>query len=94
MKRPLLIAAVWGLVLYLALFSSVALLHAYAQDELTDAHGCAIGAWVQHATATEASAPLLAALVCLNQLLFPAHDVDPYDTALDHASRGPPFLLS
>ncbi len=37
-----------GLVLYLLLFSAFALFHAYANNELTDPHGCQIGLWLQH----------------------------------------------
>jgi hypothetical protein len=36
-----------GLVVYLFLFSSFALFHAYANDELSDPKGCPIGAWIQ-----------------------------------------------
>jgi len=86
-RSVLAIALVW----YLLLFSSIALVHAYAQDELVDAHGCVIGAWVQHASATDASAPSLATLVCLNDFLQSAHDTVPQATVLGHASRGPPL---
>ena len=37
-----------GLIVYLLLFSTFALFHAYANNELTDTHGCQIGLWVQH----------------------------------------------
>lgn len=55
-----------GIALYLFLFSSFALFHAYANDELTDPHGCQIGLWLQHGHATLLSLLLLsAAIVCL-----------------------------
>jgi hypothetical protein len=78
-------------VWYLLLFSSIALVHAYAQDELVDAHGCVIGAWVQHASATDASAPSLATLVRLNDFLQSAHDIVAQESVFGHASRGPPL---
>lgn len=46
--RSVLRPAFLGFALYLLLFSSFAEYHAYANDELTDAHGCQIGLWVQH----------------------------------------------
>lgn len=91
MKRATSITAVWGLVLYLALFSGFALFHAYAQNELTDPHGCLIGTWVQHANATDAPAPPLAALVCLSEFLPSIHDAIPQAPVLGYASRGPPL---
>jgi hypothetical protein len=47
-QRTLLQSAFLVFTLYLLLFSSFAEYHAYANDELTDAHGCQIGLWVQH----------------------------------------------
>jgi hypothetical protein len=90
MKRAMSISAVWCLALYLALFSGVALQHAYAQDELADPHGCPIGAWVQHANATESSAPPLATLIGLSEFLPSIHDAIPASAVLVAASRGPP----
>ncbi len=90
MKRPIVITAVWGLVLYLALFSGFALQHAYAQDELTDPHGCSIGAWVQHANATGATAPPLATLVGPSEFIPATHDTITESAVLVVASRGPP----
>jgi hypothetical protein len=90
MKRPLAIGAVWGLVLYLGLFSGFALIHAYAEDELTDPHGCPIGAWVQHANATESAAPPLATLIGLSEFLPSIHDAIPESAVLVATSRGPP----
>ena len=78
------------LAVYLAVFSSAALVHAYAQDELTDTHGCLIGAWVQHADATDSAAPPLAPLACLGGFIQSSSDVLPHTTALGLASRGPP----
>jgi hypothetical protein len=78
------------LAIYLAVFSSAALVHAYAQDELTDTHGCLIGAWVQHADATDSVVPPLAPLACLGGFIRSSFDVLPHTTALGLASRGPP----
>ena len=86
-RSALAIALVW----YLLLFSSIALVHAYAQDELVDAHGCVIGAWVQHASATDASTPPLATLVCLNEFFPATHDAIPEAPLFGHAPRGPPL---
>lgn len=92
MKRPILVTAVWGLVFYLAFFSGFALLHAYAQDELIDPHGCLIGAWVQHANATGASAPPLASLVCVEGFREAVPAAIPQAVAFGHTSRGPPLF--
>jgi hypothetical protein len=78
------------LAAYLLLFSSTALVHAYAQDELTDPHGCPIGAWVQHANATGSSAPPLATLIGLGEFLPSTHDAIHESAVLVVASRGPP----
>lgn len=94
MKRATSITAVWGLVLYLALFSGFALFHAYAQNELTDPHGCLIGTWVQHANAAAASTPPLATFVCLDEFLPSTHEAIPQAPVLDHAARGPPSSAS
>jgi len=91
MKRPIAVTAVWGLVLYLALFSGFALVHAYAEDELTDTHGCLIGAWVQHTTATDASSPSLAPFVCLSEFLPSTQDIVAQAPVLGQSSRGPPL---
>ncbi|HET8761282.1 MAG TPA: hypothetical protein VFN94_09445 [Nitrospiria bacterium] len=79
-----------ALAAYLLLFSSAALVHAYAQDELTDPHGCSIGAWVQHANATGASAPPLATLIGLSEFLPATHDTITESAVFVVASRGPP----
>jgi hypothetical protein len=47
-RRKTLRLSLLGIALYLLLFSSFAEYHAYANDELADAHGCQIGLWVQH----------------------------------------------
>jgi len=52
-------------VLYLLLFSSFAVFHAYANDELTDAHGCQIGLWVQHGQTAVLSVVLVSAVLAL-----------------------------
>jgi hypothetical protein len=78
------------LAAYLFLFSWAALVHAYAQDELVDAHGCLIGVWVQHANATDGAAHPLAPLFCLGELIQPSSDVAFPKTVLSLTSRGPP----
>jgi hypothetical protein len=85
--RSLLWAA---LAAYLLLFSSAALVHAYAQDELTDPHGCPIGAWVKHASATESSAPPLATFVGCGEHIPAPHDAIAESAELAVAARGPP----
>ena len=83
-----------ALTAYFLLFSSAALVHVYAQNELIDPHGCAIGTWVQHASATDSEAPPLATLVCLNEFLQSTHDTIPQATVPGYASRGPPLRFS
>jgi hypothetical protein len=80
-----------ALAVYVLLFSSIALVHAYAQDEITDTHGCVIGAWVQHANATDASAPSLGTFVCLNEFLPSTHETISPTIVLGSTSRGPPL---
>jgi hypothetical protein len=82
-----------ALATYLLLFSSVALVHAYAQDELADTHGCVIGAWVQHASATDAATAPLATLVLFSEFLPSGHDTVPQSAAFGRASRGPPLSV-
>ena len=83
-----------ALAAYLLLFSSAALVHAYAQNELVDAHGCVIGAWVQHASATDPVAPVLAAPECLGEFFQSTHDAILQAAVLAYASRGPPLRFS
>jgi len=47
-QKTTLRLTVLGFALFLLLFSSFAEYHVYANDEITDAHGCQIGLWVQH----------------------------------------------
>jgi hypothetical protein len=94
MKRPIIVSTIWGLVLYLALFSGFALLHAYAQDELTDPHGCVIGAWVQHANAADPSATPPVHLPHLLGCLEAASDTTLQKALPSAASRGPPARSS
>jgi hypothetical protein len=84
------VALAFPLAIYLFLFSWAALVHAYAQDELVDAHGCVIGVWVQHANATDGAAHPLAPLFCLGELIQPSSDVAFPKTVLSLTSRGPP----
>jgi len=58
-KRTALLA----FVLYLLLFSSFAVFHVYANNELTDAHGCQIGLWVQHGQTAVLSVVLVSAVL-------------------------------
>lgn len=94
MKRVASIAAVWGLVLYLALFSGFALLHAYAENELVDAHGCLIGAWVQQANAPDASESPQVPQSCLVGFLESSSDITLSKARSRATSRGPPPLVS
>ncbi len=94
MKRPIVASAIWSLVLYLGLFSGFALLHAYGQGELVDPHGCVIGAWVQHANATDPSAAPPAPLPCLLGFLDTFSDATLYKALPSAASRGPPSSTS
>lgn len=91
MKRPILASTIWGLIFYLGVFSGFALLHAYAQDELTDADGCVIGAWVQHANATDPSDVPPAHLPSLLGFLETSSDATLPKALPSAASRGPPF---
>lgn len=80
-----------GLVVYLSCFSAFALYHVYAENELTDTHGCQIGEWVQHAQITVFD--IVPAAVVLAPLLYLAPVSPPVRPAPQHASafvRGPP----
>jgi hypothetical protein len=94
MKRVTSIAAVSGLVFYLTLFSGFALLHAYAEGELVDAHGCVIGAWVQQANAPDSSESPLAQQPCLLGFLEPSSDITLSKAPSSATSRGPPSRTS
>lgn len=94
MKRPILVTAVWGLVLYLGLFPGFALLHAYSQDELADPHGCVIGAWVQHANATDPLAAPPVLLPCLIGFVETSSDTTLHKALPSATSRGPPSRAS
>ena len=78
---------------YLGFFSLVALVHAYGQDELVDSHGCVIGAWVQHANATDPSAAPPIPLPGLLGLLESSSDTTLYKALPSATSRGPPSTL-
>ena len=54
-----------GLVVYLLVFSSFALFHAYHDNELIDAQGCEIGLWLQHGQVSLFSKPALPVFVLL-----------------------------
>ncbi len=76
---------------YLLIFSIFALNHAYAENELLDTHGCAVGEWVQHGHATFeglASSAVIFSLVTKNE----SQAVSCFERitfAFDY-SRGPP----
>ena len=57
MRRISLVA----LAVFFLVFSSFAVFHAYANDELLDAHGCQIGQWVQHNQSAVFSVVLISA---------------------------------
>jgi hypothetical protein len=61
--RKILRRALLGFALYLFLFSGFAEYHVYANDELTDAHGCQIGLWVQHGQTAVLSVVLVSAVL-------------------------------
>ena len=63
--KPKPISLVLGLVFYVLLFSALALFHAYANDELSNAHGCPIGLWIQHGHV------VYSAFLMLSSVLFP-----------------------
>lgn len=94
MKRVTSVAAISGLVLYLTLFSSLALLHAYAEGELVDAHGCLIGAWVQQANAPDDSESPQVPQSCLVGFLELPSDITPSKALSSATSRGPPSRVS
>lgn len=94
MKRATSTTVIWGWVFYLTLFSSFALLHAYAEDELIDTHGCVIGAWVQQANAPDSSEWPLAPLPCLVGFLDLPSDTRLAKALPSAASRGPPIRVS
>lgn len=50
-----------ALAVFFIVFSSFAVFHAYANDELLDAHGCQIGQWVQHNQSAVFSVVLISA---------------------------------
>lgn len=89
-KRTALLA----FVLYLVLFASFAVFHAYANDELTDAHGCQIGLWVQHGQTAVLSVVLVSAVLAWQFYSNPsikASYVRPFRSAA--SLRAPPSLL-
>ncbi|HEX9759086.1 MAG TPA: hypothetical protein VGB26_15025 [Nitrospiria bacterium] len=86
-------ALTFVLSLYLLLFSSFALFHAYAQDEISDPQGCQIGLWVQHGEQlSQFSSPPPVGLVFLfnlspiNPLVLSSFEKGPL------SNRGPPSL--
>jgi len=84
-----------GLALYLLCFSAFALYHVYAENELTDSHGCQIGDWVQHAQVMVfivvfVSTALAPILLSLPRFTFFYHR--PFQSTA--SLRGPPSLFA
>lgn len=82
-----------GLALYLLCFSAFALYHVYAENELTDSHGCQIGDWVQHAQITVFAVVLVIVVLAPRLYLSPA--APPFRPAPRYATaflRGPPRM--
>ena len=94
-KSKLLYASLrTGFILYLILFSSFALFHAYAQDELIDSHGCQIGQWVQHAQGAFQFSVLLLILVWrLLCISWPLHSFLKFFVLNFSTARAPPEHL-
>jgi hypothetical protein len=61
--RKILRPGLLAFTLYLLLFSGFAEYHAYANDELIDAHGCQIGLWVQHGQTAVLSVVLISTVL-------------------------------
>ncbi len=92
-KTKLISHITLGFVLYLLLFSTFALFHAYANNELSDAHGCQIGMWVQHGQAATLSVVLLStALASLPYFNPPINLLNPSPFRSTASSRAPPLL--
>jgi len=94
--RTWLIRLTLGLTFYLLLFSSFALYHAYANNELIDSRGCQIGEWVQHGqTADIALAVSLVAGVLTSGLLCCSYQSSPDRRACCRLlARAPPGAFS
>lgn len=83
-----------GFVLYLLLFSSFALYHAYANNELIDPHGCQIGEWVQHGqTAVIALAFAVSTLPVVRFLSCASPHIAPILLVFGLPARAPPPAL-
>lgn len=80
------------LLAYLLLFSCFSLYHAYSENEIFDAHECAIGLWIQQGQVALTFLAALAlflsvisrTLIVQTQLLVPSY-------FFQHTPRGPPF---
>ncbi|MFQ5950301.1 MAG: hypothetical protein ACE5J1_06415 [Nitrospiria bacterium] len=82
-----------GLVVYLLLFSSFALFHAYSENEIIDSHECAIGFWVQHGQATFTFLVTLAVFLSIiaSNLIHQCSFIC-QSQASQIVPRGPPFF--
>jgi hypothetical protein len=84
-----------ALVLYLLLFSTFALYHAYAENELIDSHGCQIGQWVQHTQVTVIIVVFVSAALAPVLLSLPMFHCSYHRPFRATASlRGPPSLFA
>ncbi|HUL13455.1 MAG TPA: hypothetical protein VLU73_14980 [Methylococcaceae bacterium] len=94
-RRSIFPPALLGFALYLLLFSAFAEYHAYANDELTDAHGCQIGLWVQHGETGVLSviviSTALTTLFYSNSLTINAYNRKPFHSTV--SLRAPPYSL-
>ena len=69
-KTKLISHITLGLILYLLLFSSFALFHAYTNNEISNPQGCQIGLWVQQGqVALQADLVLVPFLLVLFRLV-------------------------
>ncbi len=91
-KPKLLLFLVFSFTFYLLLFSAFALFHAYANNELTDTHGCQIGLWVQHGQVLTFAAFLLSTALAYSFYRFRFDDLFHDDSLIRSlTARAPPF---
>ena len=94
-QRSHLRSAFLFFTLYLLLFSSFAEYHAYANDELTDAHGCQIGLWLQHGQTAVLTVVLISTVLTTlfhsNPFTVKAFNRKPFHSTV--SLRAPPYSL-
>ena len=94
-KTHLISYAGLSLVLYLLVFSSFALHHAYAYNELVDSQGCQIGLWVQHGQGVLLANMVLAVcVIVLLQRISKRQPIFPSLALRSISARAPPFSPS